>query len=112
MTTATPNPAPRDIAAVDVSTEQVESEAERLWTERDRRIDARNQRIAARRRKAEALRLWNATPERFAELAAHPVRADAGHLDEYRHLLHDEDPDSTTPAIRVNLTKHQARRPS
>lgn len=32
-----------------------------------------------------------------------PVRATAGHLAEYRHLLHDADPDSTVPPF-VDLT--------
>lgn len=36
------------------------------------------------------------------------IRASAGHLAEYRHLLHDADPDSTVPVF-VDLTKHQPK---
>jgi hypothetical protein len=36
-------------------------------------------------------------------------RIRAGLLAEYRHLLHDEDPDSTAPAIRISLTKPSRR---
>lgn len=48
------------------------------------------------------------SPERFRWLAAHRVKADPKERLEYRHLLHDEDPDSTVPAFRVDLIKKPA----
>lgn len=50
-----------------------------------------------------------ARTERLREILAHPEIAEKtasrGDLFEYRHLLHDADPDSTIPVFRVNLTK-------
>jgi hypothetical protein len=48
------------------------------------------------------------SPERFQWLAEHRVKADPNTRLEYRHWLHDEDPDSTVPAFRVDLTKKPA----
>ena len=45
--------------------------------------------------------------ERRQWLLAHPQPADSGHQAEYRHLLHDADPDSTVPPSVVDLIKHQ-----
>ena len=59
-------------------------------------------------REAAALKLPDLSPERFQWLTAHPQPAPVGERLEYRHLLHDEDPDSTVPAFRVDLTKHTA----
>lgn len=63
-------------------------------------------RLAARRKveaRAEDLRYLVAHPDRFA------TPAPDGLLAEYRHLLHDADPDSTVPPLRVDLTKTQPR---
>lgn len=40
-----------------------------------------------------------------AALASNP--ADACERAEWRHWMHDADPDSTIPAFRVDLTKHR-----
>jgi hypothetical protein len=48
------------------------------------------------------------SPERFQWLAEHRQPAPVGERLEYRHWLHDEDPDSTVPAFRVDLTKKPA----
>jgi hypothetical protein len=45
-----------------------------------------------------------ASGDRLRWLIAHPQPADEGTRAEYRHLLYDADPDSTTPAF-VSLTK-------
>ena len=39
------------------------------------------------------------SPERLAWLSSHSKPAAAGELAEYRHLLHDVDPDSVFPAL-------------
>ncbi|WP_405944690.1 hypothetical protein [Streptomyces sp. NBC_00932] len=46
-------------------------------------------------------------PDVQTPVPAHRLRL--GLLAEYRHLLHDEDPDSTVPAIRISLTKPSRR---
>lgn len=52
---------------------------------------------------------FQARMDHLAELLAHPETADkhgtSGEIKEQRHWLHDADPDSTSPAFRVNLTK-------
>lgn len=47
----------------------------------------------------------NALAQQVADLVARQRRIREGMQAEYRHLLHDEDPDSTVPAIRISLTK-------
>lgn len=64
---------PRTIAALDVDAADVAAEAKRQA----------------------ALRLLHPTPERFRELAEHPVPADEGHRAEYSSLIHVQDADST-----------------
>lgn len=60
--------------------------------------------VAAEAKRQAALRLLHPSPDRLRELAEHPVHADAAHLAEYSHLLHDADPDSTVPPF-VDLNK-------
>jgi hypothetical protein len=77
---------PRTIAALDVDVD-VTAEAERL---------------AAQRKVEESvakLRYLLAHPGEFAK------PTDDAHVAEYRHLLHDADPDSKVPPFRVVLTK-------
>ncbi|ARX81604.1 hypothetical protein SMD44_01002 [Streptomyces alboflavus] len=67
---------------------------------------AEAQRLAARRKveeSAQKLRDVLGHPDRFAQPAPEGVLA------EYRHLLHDADPDSTVPPLRVDLTKQPGR---
>lgn len=65
--------------------------------------------VAADAKRRAALKLWHASEdaERMAWLAEHRQPAPVGERLEYRHWLHDEDPDSTVPAFRVDLTKHK-----
>jgi hypothetical protein len=55
----------------------------------------------------------DASVRRLRELLAHPETArqpaEDGLRAEYRHLLHDCDPDSTVPPIRADLTKQPGR---
>lgn len=51
----------------------------------------------------------NTPAQQMADLTARQRRLREGLLAEYRHLLHDEDPDSTVPAIRISLTKPSRR---
>lgn len=53
-----------------------------------------------------------AAADRLRWLLAHAVPAPAGELAEYRHLLHDVDADSTTPALVVSLVKNRPGRAS
>lgn len=79
---------PRDIAALDVPLTQLQSDLRHL--------------LAKQRADAAAERLGRLLAEQPTS-----VPASAGELAEYRHWLHDADPDSTVPVFRVNLTKHQ-----
>lgn len=62
-----------------------------------RRIDAVDVPLAT----VEAATKWKVdlSAARLQWLLGHPQPAAAGELAEYRHLLHDVDPDSTIPAL-------------
>lgn len=62
-----------------------------------RRIDAVDVPLA----EVEAATKWKVdlSAARLQWLLGHPQPAAAGELAEYRHLLHDVDPDSTIPAL-------------
>jgi hypothetical protein len=82
---------PRPISALDVPLSKLTADLRRLLAKQ--RVDA--------------------AAERLRELIAHPESgrqpAEEGLRAEYRHLLHDCDPDSTVPAIRADLTKQPGR---